>query len=65
MIMLSDRKKLLDEIDFAWKAYTPLAAARSSTTHVSCRRHWIISLFIQDIFLTLVLVLVLLLTFVC
>jgi hypothetical protein len=34
--LLRDRRKLLDKIDFVWKADT-LAAARSSTTHVSCR----------------------------
>jgi hypothetical protein len=33
-ILLPGRKKLLDEIDFVWKADT-LAAACSSTTHVS------------------------------
>jgi hypothetical protein len=54
-----DREVLLDEIDFVWKADTLAAAARSSTTHVSCR-HWIIiSRFIQKICLTLVLVLLL------
>jgi hypothetical protein len=33
--MRLDQKKLLDELGFAWKANT--IAARSSTTHVSCR----------------------------
>jgi hypothetical protein len=32
--MRPDRKKLLDEIDFVWKADTLAAAARSSTTNV-------------------------------
>jgi uncharacterized protein YbgA (DUF1722 family) len=54
-----EREALLNEIDFVWKGDTLAAAARSSTTHVSCR-HWIIiSRFIQKICLTLVLVLLL------
>jgi hypothetical protein len=59
-IMRHDRKVLLDELGFVWKADT--LAARASTTDVSCR-WWIISRFIQVIFLTLVLFL--LLTCVC
>jgi hypothetical protein len=52
--MRTDREELLDELGISWKADT-LAAARSSTTDVSCR-HWIISRFVgQVIFLTLVL----------
>jgi uncharacterized protein YbgA (DUF1722 family) len=52
--MRTDREELLDELGIIWKADT-VAAARSSTTDVSCR-HWIISRFVgQVIFLTLVL----------
>jgi hypothetical protein len=46
-----DRKVLLDELGFVWRAAT--VPTHSSTTDVSCR-WWFISSFIQVIFLTLV-----------
>jgi hypothetical protein len=51
-----ERKGLLDEIGFVWKART--LAAPSSTTDVSCRL-WFLSPFIQVFFLTLVVFLLL------